>query len=297
VIGDCDVVHFPEPYPFRSRGGRIIVTVHDVSFALMPEMFTRDTISLFRKQMEVVVRRADEIIAVSERTKSDLLDLYGLDDGKIHVVLHGVEDSFKPIKELDRLEEVRMEYGLPEKFVLHVGTLEPRKNHLRLLQAYRLMCEKYTGEYHLVICGKRGWLYDDVFEMADSPALKGKVVFTGYVRDEELPCIYNLAAAVVYPSLYEGFGLPIIEAMACGRPVLTSDRGAMAEAAEDAALLVNPEDVDEMAIGLHRLLHDETLRENLVKAGIRRAARFTWEDTARATLEVYRHSMGREGDE
>jgi len=290
LIGHCDIAHFPEPYPFRSRVGKVIVTVHDVSFELMPEMFTRDTVSIFRKQMEVVLRRADEIVAVSERTKKDLMDLYGIDCGKIHVVLHGVEESFRPMKEGEGLGEVRDRYGLPEKFVLQVGTLEPRKNHKRLLEAYRLMCEKHTAEHSLVICGKRGWLDEDIYKAAGGPGLEGKVAFTGYVSDEELPFIYNLASAVVYPSLYEGFGLPVIEGMACGRPVLTSSRGAMAEVAGEAALFVDPEDVDEMADGLRRLLYDEPLRERLIKAGLERAARFTWEETARQTLAVYRHS-------
>jgi glycosyltransferase involved in cell wall biosynthesis len=294
VIGECDIVHFPEPYPFRSRKGKIVVTVHDVSFALMPEAFTRDVVSLFKKQMDVVARRADEIIAVSEQTKSDLVQLYGLDDSKIHVVLHGVGKSFRPIKELEELQDIRTEYGLPEKFVLHVGTLEPRKNHRRTLEAYRLMREKHSGQYHLVICGKKGWLYDEVLRMSESPSLKGNVLFTGYVRDEDLPGIYNLAAAVIYPSLYEGFGLPIAEAMACGRPVLTSDRGAMAEVAHGAALLVDPEDVDGMADGLYRLLEDETLRRDLVEAGLKRASGLTWEETARKTLQVYRNAVGRE---
>lgn len=296
VIGECDVVHFPEPYPFRSRKGKIIVTVHDVSFAIMPQAFTRDTVSTFKKQMDVVARRADEIIAVSRQTKSDLVDLYGLDENKIHVVLHGVEESFRPIKKMDELQGVRKEYGLPQKFVLQVGTLEPRKNHRNTLEAYRLMCERYTGDHHFVICGKKGWLYNDILDVAESPALKGKVLFTGYVCDEDLPRIYNLAAAVVYPSLYEGFGLPIVEAMACGRPVLTSDRGAMAEVAEDAALLVDPEDIEGMADGLHRLLVDETLRRDLVEAGLKRASRLTWEETARSTLQIYKTSLEMQDD-
>lgn len=292
LIGQCDVVHFPEPYPFKSRSGRVIVTVHDVSFALMPQFFTKETRDTFTKQMEIVVRRADEIIAVSEQTKIDLMNIYGLDGGKIHVILHGVEESFEPLDEGKKLEEIRARFGLPDRFVLQVGTLEPRKNHRRLLEAYRLMCMRHGEEYGLVVCGKRGWLYDDLIQAAERPELRDRVVFTDYVEDKELPSIYNLSSAVVYPSLYEGFGLPILEAMACGKPLLTSNRGAMAEVAGDAALLVDPENVEEMAEGLHRLLCDEPLRERLARAGRERAQEFTWERAARATLDVY--GQGRE---
>ena len=293
LIGSFDVVHFPEPYPFRSKSARTIVTVHDIGFALWPEMFTKEMRALLEKQMRCVVEKVDSIIAVSRTTRSDLLEVYGFDKERIHIIEHGVEGSFRPITDSGSLEALRRRYKLPEKFVLCVGTLEPRKNHVRLIQAFQLMCERHPNEYSLVICGKKGWMYDEILNVANSPGLRERVLFTGYVPDEHLPFLYNLAGAVVYPSLYEGFGLPVIEAMACGRPVLTSNRGALAEVAGDDALLVSPEDEDEMANGLHRLISDNELREKLTASGLKKASTFTWERAARATLEVYNRISNR----
>lgn len=287
LIGSFDVVHFPEPYPFRSKHARTIVTIHDIGFALRPEMFTKEMRALLGKQMKCVLRRADFIIAVSRTTRSDLLEVYGFDKERVCVIEHGVEETFRPITDSGSVEALRRRYKLPEKFILCVGTLEPRKNHARLIQAFQLMCEKYTDEYNLVVCGKKGWMYDEVFALAEDAGLKETVIFTGYVPDEELPHLYNLASVVAYPSLYEGFGLPVVEAMACGKPVLTSNRGAMAEVAGDGAHLVNPEDVDDIAEGLYRLISDAELRERLKLAGQKRACTFTWEKTAKATLDVY----------
>ncbi|TET43911.1 glycosyltransferase family 1 protein [candidate division TA06 bacterium] len=287
LIGSFDVVHFPEPYPFRSKSARTIVTVHDIGFALWPEMFTKEMRALLEKQMRCVVEKVDSIIAVSRTTRSDLLEVYGFDKERIHIIEHGVEESFRPITDSGSLEALRRRYKLPEKFVLCVGTLEPRKNHVRLIQAFQLMCERHTDKYRLVVCGKKGWMYDEIFALAETSRSKETVMFTGYVPDEEMPYLYNLASVVAYPSLYEGFGLPVVEAMACGKPVLTSNRGAMADVAGDSALLVNPEDVNDMAEGLYRLISDDELRERLKLAGRKRASTFTWEKAARATLDVY----------
>ncbi|MFQ5906491.1 MAG: glycosyltransferase family 4 protein, partial [bacterium] len=227
-IGNFDLVHFPDPLPFRGRRAKVVVTIHDIVFAIMPHLYMDEQRAILEEHMEKMVKRVDAMIAVSGTTRNDLLRTYGVEEGRVHVVEHGVEESFKPITASDPLEEIRRKYKLPEKFVLAVGTLEPRKNHLRLIQAFRLMCEKHAGEHSLVICGKKGWMYEEIFSAAASPGLRGKVFFIGYVPDEDLPSLYNLANVVAYPSLYEGFGLPVVEAMACGRPVLTSDRGTMA---------------------------------------------------------------------
>ncbi len=287
LIGSFDVVHFPEPYPFRSKHARTIVTIHDVGFALRPQWFTKEMRALLGKQMKCVLRRADFIIAVSRTTRSDLLEVYGFDKERVCVIQHGVEETFRPITDSGSVEALRRRYKLPEKFILCVGTLEPRKNHVRLIQAFQLMCERNTDKYRLVVCGKKGWMYDEIFALAETSRSKETVMFTGYVPDEEMPYLYNLASVVAYPSLYEGFGLPVVEAMACGRPVLTSNRGAMADVAGDSALLVNPEDVNDMAEGLYRLISDDELRERLKLAGRKRASTFTWEKAARATLDVY----------
>ncbi|TET83266.1 glycosyltransferase family 1 protein [candidate division TA06 bacterium] len=291
LIGRHDVVHFPEPYPFRAHRAKIVVTVHDIAFERFPDLFTKEILNLYQKQMKMVTARADALITVSQTTKDDLIKIYGLDEDRIYVVQHGVEESFKSVKGSATLTEMRQKYNLPEEFVLHVGTIEPRKNQVRLIQAFQLMSERLPNGPSLVICGKKGWMCDEVFDTARRSRLRGKILFTGYVGDHDLPYLYKLARAVAYPSLYEGFGLPVIEAMACGRPVLTSNRAAMAEVACDAALLVNPEDVEEIADGLYNLISDRELRKRLVVSGLRRASSFTWERAAKSTLAVYEKTV------
>jgi len=243
------------------------------------------------------VRRADRIIAVSEQTKRDLVRLLGVPQEKVTTVYNGVDERFRaaglrnPGAERPESAALKRKLGLPERFVLHVGTLEPRKNLVRLIAGYE-QAVRGREDIALVLAGRKGWLYEPIVAAAErvnrqSGVTGARVVFVDYVYDGDLPLLYRMAEVFAYPSLYEGFGLPVAEAMSCGTPVLVSGDGALAEVVGDSAVAVNALSVDSIAQGLSRLLGDEGLRHSLSEAGRVRAARFTWEAAAEQVLGVY----------
>jgi glycosyltransferase involved in cell wall biosynthesis len=208
-----------------------------------------------------------------------------LREEKIRVINEAANENFKIIQAKDILDDCMKRYNLPEKFILYVGTLEPRKNIVRLLQAFSGVHEK-TG-VPLTIVGKKGWKYKEIFNTFLDLNLEEKVLFTGYVEPEELPALYNLATLFVYPSLYEGFGLPPLEAMQCGCPVVTSSVSSLPEVVGDAAIKVNPRSIQEIEQAMCRLLSDENLRNNYIEQGVKQAEKFSWERCARETYQVY----------
>jgi glycosyltransferase involved in cell wall biosynthesis len=236
---------------------------------------------------QLSARRARRLIAVSEHAAGEATHLLGVSREKIDVVYHGVDPVFQPLP-ANQVAAFRERHGLPRQFVLFVGTLEPRKNLGRLIEAFSRV---YEGETQLVLVGGKGWLYDDLFAKVEDLNLSEAVLFPGYVRSEELPLWYNAATALAYPSLYEGFGMPVTEAQACGTPVLTSRTSSLPEAAGEAGLLVDPRDVEEIAAGLNRILSDKALREDLRARGLAHARRFSWSRTAQRTIKVYRRAL------
>lgn len=288
--GPVDVFHAPDfMLPPLPGGLPSLLTIHDLSFVHAPETFVPGMRTLLGAAVPRSVRRATHVIAVSEATKQDLVNLYGTLPEKISVIYAGVQPHFRPIE--DTLA-IRTRYGLSDApFILTVGTLQPRKNHLRLVQAFVRMD---APDHKLVIAGGKGWIYDEVRAEVERLGLAGRVLFPGFVADEDLPALYSAAEMFVYPSLYEGFGLPVLEAMACGTPVVTSDTSSLPEvvAGGEAGLMVNPLDVDALAEAMGRLLLDATLRANLIEKGRAQAAGFTWEKTARQTLALYEHLAG-----
>jgi glycosyltransferase involved in cell wall biosynthesis len=284
----AELVHAPvfvgpllAPCPF-------VATIHDLSFIRFPNLFqpaNRLYLAVFTR---LSARRARRLIAVSAHAAAETTCLLGVPAERVDIVYHGVDPAFRPLP-ADRVAAFRQRHGLPERFLFFVGTLEPRKNLVRLVQAFGRI---YDGRTGLVLAGGKGWLYDDLFAQVEALGLTGAIVFPGYVTNEELPLWYNAATAVAYPSVYEGFGLPVLEAQACGTPVLTSNVSSLPEAAGDAALMVDPYDVDALAQGLNRLLTDEPLRRDLRERGLIRARRFLWSNTARETAGVYRRAVG-----
>ena len=206
---------------------------------------------------------------------------------RIDVIYHGIDPAFRPLPE-NKVQAFRQRQGLPERFVLCVGTLEPRKNHTRLVEAFARI---YDGKSKLVIIGGKGWLYDELFAKVEALGLSEAIVFPGYVMNEVLALWYNAATILAYPSLYEGFGMPILEAQACGTPVMTSDAPPLPEAAGDAALMTDPYSVAALAANLDRLLTDEPLRSELRERGLAHARQFTWLRTAQETARVYRRAL------
>ncbi len=275
--------------PLVGRSGKYVVTVHDVIPLILPETFTPRHRLVVRLALARVRRKADLVVVPSHAVKRDVVRRVGLPEDRVVVTHEGCEPRFRPVRSAAARRDVAARYGLPPRYVLAVGTLEPRKNLTTLLEAFaRLRRDgEVDADLRLVLAGARGWLDEPIFATVRSLGLEDAVRFTGFVDDADLPVVYSGAALFVFPSLHEGFGLPLLEAMACGVPVVTSNISSMPEVAGDAAVLVDPRDADGLAAAIARLLRDGALRDRLREAGIARARQFSWEATARRTLDAY----------
>ncbi|MCS7284049.1 MAG: glycosyltransferase family 1 protein [Anaerolineae bacterium] len=290
---NADLVHGPVYVVPLGTSIPAVVTVHDLSFLRFPRFFRPANRLYLRLFTYLSVHRARRVLAVSAYTARETEQLLGVRREKIRVVYHGVDPVFRPLRPHE-VAAFRARHGLPDRFVLYVGTLEPRKNLVRLVQAVARLSE--ADRPFLVLAGARGWYDEEIFATVERLNLKDRVLFPGYIPNEQLPLWYNAAQAFAYPSLYEGFGMPVLEALACGTPVLTSTASALPEAAGDGALLVDPTDVGAIADGLHRLLTDEALREELRERGLAHAARFSWARTAAETVALYREAIAEGGE-
>jgi len=286
-LPDVDIFHATEHLlpPFRQI--RTVLTVHDLIYVLFPEYHLPMNYHFLRLMMPRFAHRADAIIAISECTRRDLVRLWQIPEQKIHVIYEGIDPRFRPVTDGVAMERLRQRLGLPERFALYVGTIEPRKNLPRLFEAWTRLKKPIP----LVIAGKKGWLYQETFACVEALGLEDHVRFTGFVADEDLPALYSAAEIFIFPSLYEGFGLPVLEAMACGTPVITTTGGSLPEVADDAALVVDPTDVDALTEALSRLLRDESLRHDYSERGLARSRAFSWEHTARETLKLYTKTL------
>ena len=263
-----------------------VVTFHDMTFFLYPQLHTRAKRLFFPSIMRMSARRAEAIIADSESTRRDAVRILDIPEEKIFTVPLGIGEEFHPITDVSLLEDCRRRYNLPQVFMLYVGLVEPRKNLPLLLDAYARLA-KEEDPPPLIVVGRLGWMYEDVFRQIEALHLQNQVHFTGYIPDSDLPLVYNLAQSLLYPSRYEGFGFPPLEAMACGTPVITTAVSAMQDQVGDAGLLVPPQDEQALTEAMRRLLHDRALREALSIRGRRQAEKFTWNQTANKTLKIY----------
>ena len=277
------------------RRMRTVVTIHDMGYMRFPESHTPAQRRYLRLSTRWSARVASQLIAISNTTRADLMRYAGAPPEKIRVIHHGVSPRFQPVEDQDLIAATQAKYGIRPPYFLYVGTIQPRKNLARLLEAFASATRDWgleTGNIapnpQLVLAGKHGWLTGEIERQStqifgpDSPAVR----FTGYIADQDLPALLSGALAFVFPSLYEGFGMPLLEAMACGTPVLASATSALPEIAGDAALLIDPEDTAAIADGLARLMSDAVLRADLRARGLARAALFTWERCAAETLAV-----------
>lgn len=267
-----------------------VVTIHDLGYRKFPEAHDQAARAHRIWSTRFSVRAARRIIAVSESTRRDLLELEGVSSSRVRVVHHGCDPTLQPVEQADKLAEVRQRYRLPERFFLFVGTLQPRKNLERLILAHRALLERQPEAPALVLAGQEGWLSTDIVREAKYGRSAASVILPGYVAREDLAALLSASEAFVYPSLYEGFGMPVLEAMACGAPVLTSTTSSLPEVAGDAALLVNPLHTNEISQALERLWSDAELRRDLRERGLRRALEFRWERAAQQTLDVLREA-------
>jgi len=286
-----DIFHATDHLLPRFAQVKSVFTLHDLIFLFHPETHKPLNRWFLTLMMPRFLRVADAIIAVSECTKRDAVRCYGVPEEKITVIYEGVNPRFCPAGP-EAVAAVRQKYGLPEHFILYVGTIEPRKNLSALLEAFvalqNRLATRDAAALRLVFVGKKGWLYEGFFRRLRELGLEDRAFFTGYVPDEDLPAIYSAADLFVFPSLYEGFGLPVLEAMACGTPVICSDTSSLPEVAGDAALMVPPTDVRALAEAMERMLCDAQMRTTLREKGLAWVRRFTWEKTAQQTVSVYK---------
>jgi glycosyltransferase involved in cell wall biosynthesis len=295
VVGPCDVFHATDHVLPPLRRTPSVFTVHDLAFLVHPETHLRSNRLYLAAMLPRYVAAATLVVADSEATRRDVLARFRVAPDKVRVVPLGVEPAFAPVALAEARALVARRHGLTAPYLLSVGTLEPRKNLRGLVAAYRALLQRHSDLPLLAIAGAEGWLYGDLYRLVQREGLAGRVRFLGRVADADLPALYSAAAAFVYPSLYEGFGLPPLEALACGTPVVCSNRSSLPEVVGDAALLVDPTDAGALAGALARLLADEPLRRELRARGLARAARFTWERTATETLAAYHEALRRAG--
>jgi glycosyltransferase involved in cell wall biosynthesis len=266
---------------------RSVVTVHDLGYLRHPEAHRPADRRYLAWSTGWNARRASMILADSAATAADLTAAHGVDSARVRVVYLGRDETLAPVRDGLVLANAQARYGIGGRYLLYVGTLQPRKNLARVISAFsQLASASALADVQLVLAGKRGWLYDDLFTQVARLGLAGRVLFPGYIPESDLPALLGGALAFVYPTLYEGFGIPVLEAGACGVPVITSNTSSLPEVAGDAALLVDPYDVDAIADAMYRLVTDEALRAELTRRGAENVKRFSWEKCARETLAV-----------
>ncbi len=272
-----------------------VVTVHDLGYLHYPASHRTWDRFYLDWSTRWSARQAAAVLADSAATGRDLAQAYGIPPAKIHVVYLGRDEGLRRVDEPGLVARARARYNLGERYLLYIGTLQPRKNLLRVVEAFaRLAGQPELADVQLVLAGKKGWSYDALFARVSQLGLEGRVIFPGYVPAEDLPALLSGALAFVYPSLYEGFGIPVLEAGACGVPVITSNTSSLPEVAGDAAILVDPHDVDAIADALYRIITDEALRAELARRGLENVKRFSWEKCARETLAVLEQVARRE---
>jgi glycosyltransferase involved in cell wall biosynthesis len=292
---------------------------YDLSFLRFPEFFSGSK-RLWHGFMspKKQAQKADLIVAISESTKQDLVDFYGIEPRRIKVIYPGIDEKFKIIYNQEILSRVSRRYNLPEKFVLYFGTIEPRKNILGLIKAFENIKKEKNGKIleidwqgfegfvrgrkekpfdysrlKLVIAGTKGWLCDEVLRAAKNSEFKDDIVFTGFVAEEDKPYLYNLADVFVYPSFFEGFGLPPLEAMACGVPTVVSHKSSLPEVVGDSAIMIDPQNVDELSFAIKEILENQELNNYLRKRGVERAKRFNWDKASGEFLKSFKNYENR----
>ena len=323
-VGKVDLFHSPDfTLPPTLPGVPTLLTVHDLSFVRDPDSAWPSLRAFLNTAVPRSVKRATHVLADSLATKHDLIELFGTPAEKITVLYSGVEARFAPVRDQVEIERVCAKYDLPRPFILSVGTLQPRKNYGRLIQAFAELikhpersggrpstslrfahavpqpkagrrarrdapaAQSKDASLHLVITGGKGWLYESIFEQVKSLGLENRVHFPGFVDDADLPALYSAADVFAYVSLYEGFGLPLLEAMACGTPVIASNVSSLPEVVGEVGLQVNPRDVADITRALKAMIDQSELRTTAIAAGLDRARTFSWEKAARELLSIY----------
>ncbi len=312
ILNGVDIFFSPHFLPIAlSKTCKRVITFHDISFKYHPQFFSKSRkLWHFLTFPKSQAQKADKIIVDSQSTKEDLIKIYKIDPEKIKVIYLGVSNNFKPIKNTFKLNKVKQKYNLPDSFVLYFGTIEPRKNLKGLIKAFDNLKQKFIHsdlqttwegfegvvigkkknifkDLKLVIAGEKGWLYKDIFEKAKNAKSKNDIIFTGFIEDQDKPYLYNLANIFVYPSFFEGFGFPPLEAMASGVPTIVSNTSSLPEVVGDGAIKIDPYKIEELTYAIRKVLEDSELRDDLIKKGIKQARKFDWNKTAKEVLKIF----------
>lgn len=281
-----DLIHFIDySSPIVKIQKPFIVTIHDLSFYKFPETFTFGSRLIKRMITPLSINRASKIITVSENTKKDILSMFKVDEEKIKIIYPG-RPGYERVDDKNRIKRVKEKYNIHGDYILYLGTLEPRKNLLRLIDAYNNLVKEGIEE-KLVIAGKKGWLYKDIYTKVTQLNLNGKVIFTDFVAEEDKPCLYSGAKVFVYPSLYEGFGLPPLEAMTCGTPVIVSNDSSLPEVVGKSGICVDPYKIHSITQGIYDILKNEELKRKLAAEGKKRSELFDWDKAALNIIQIY----------
>ncbi len=290
-----DILHIPGfagPL-FKSRYKKI-TTVHDLIGMIYPENLAPASRLYWQRWLPACIKTSDFIIADSENTKNDIIRLLNVSSAKIKVIYLASDESFRPVTRLQEHKAVLSKYGISKKYILNVGTIEPRKNISSLIVAFgQYVKETKRSDLQLVLAGKKGWDYTNCFNKAKESGAADNIIFNDYVSDNDLIILYNYAEAFAYPSFYEGFGLPVLEAMSCGTPVICSKLSSLPEITADAALAINPGDINSIKNALSVMMGNESLKNEFSRKAVEQAKRFSWEKTAEQTLNVYREISGK----
>lgn len=272
-----------------------VLTIHDILYESNPEFFPELHKNLLKVFVPFSAKKADRIISVSEFTKKQIIKYYGVPEEKITVIYEGASDKFAPIRDNDLISSVLRRYGIEKKYILFVGRIEPRKNIAGLLKAFVYVKKRGKKDLCLVIVGNQDRLFreKELFDKIEEMGLGSNIIFTGGVSEDDLPVLYNGAEVLVYPAFAEGFGLPVLEAMACGTPVITSNTASLPEVVGEDGILVDPYSFEEIGQAMERILSNHNLRQELITRGLERAKKFSWQATAKKTIEVYKKVLGR----
>ncbi|PJF41135.1 MAG: glycosyltransferase family 1 protein [Chloroflexi bacterium] len=282
-----DILHSPDFIP-PLRGAKYhIITVHDLNFLHYPQFLTPESFRYYNGQIKQAVTQADHIFADSEATKQDIIDMLNVPAEKITTHKLGVDEHFRPLP-AEILEQHRATLNLPPEYFLFVGTFEPRKNIVGLLEAYQQLIAEFPDAPPLVLAGNRGWNFDEMMTRVVAMDLSSHILWRESIAYDALPALYNMAIALITPSFYEGFGLPALEAMACGTVPIVSNRSSLPEVVGDVGLQINPDDPTTIANAMRQAMSDSQWRATMQQAGLRRARQFTWSQTAQVILSVYR---------
>ncbi|MBI5417931.1 glycosyltransferase family 4 protein [Candidatus Poribacteria bacterium] len=265
-----------------------VVTIHDMAIFLFPKTFTFAPRTYYHYYIMRAIQKADLILTVSENSKKDIINLSKIKEDKVKVVPNGVSEIYKKIDDIEKLKKLRLALDLPEHMILYVGTIQPRKNVDILIRAFNNLKKSKKIPHKLVIVGRRGWMVNEIDSLIDELDLKSEIKFIRSIQETELPIYYNLAEIFAYPSSYEGFGLTPLEAMACGAPVITSNVSSLPEVTGDAAVLIEPRNIEALTDALNTLITDSKLREELSQKGLQRSKQFSWKSSAKLTLEIYK---------